>query len=120
MPRVKEVLFASEAEPPTIILNGRLQWVGVDATWRFFADTPTTDREKYLGFEKMSSLSDARVRALQQQLEPRGIRFHFSHERDVSSLENKGWEIMFDTDGRLFRIVNGNESLVLMASRSGH
>ena len=120
MPRIKEVLFAGEAEPPTIVLNGRLQWVGVDASWRFFTESPTTDREKYLGFEKMSNLSDARIRALQEQLEPRGVRFHFSHEKDVSSLESKGWEIMFDADGRLFRIANGIESLVLMALRAGH
>jgi hypothetical protein len=32
-------------------------------------------------------------------------------------LETKGWEIMFDSDGRLFRIANGNESLVLMLLR---
>lgn len=118
MQRVKEVLFTGDSTPPTLILNGRLQWIGVNASWRFFVESPSTEREKSLGFEKVSSLTDPRVRKLQQQLEPRGIRFHFSHEGAVSELENKGWEIMFDTDGRLFRILNGNESLVLVISRA--
>jgi hypothetical protein len=119
MPRVNELLFSGNSIPPTVVLNGRLQWIGVDATWHFFPESPGTDRERYLGLEKMSSLSDPRVRALQQQLEPRGIRFHFSHEGDVSTLEAKGWEVMVDSDGRFFRIINGNESLILMALRSG-
>jgi hypothetical protein len=114
MQRVKEVLFAGGSTPPTMILNGRLQWIGVDASWRFFVESPSTERERSFGFEKVSSLTDPRVRALQQQLEPRGIRFHFSHDSDVPALASKGWEIMFDADGRLFRIVNGNESLVLI------
>jgi len=116
--RVKEVLFTGERVPPTLVLQGRLQWIGVDGGWRFFPDAPTTDREKMLGFEKMSGLNDPRVRELQQQLEPRAIRFHFAHERDVPTLVGKGWEIFFDTDGRFFRIINGHESLVLMALRS--
>ena len=118
MPRVQEVLFTTDNEPPTIILNGRLQWVSVTASWRFFPESPRIDREKFLGFEKPSSLNDNRVRALQQELGPKGVRFHFSHEANVSFSESKGWEIFFDTDGRLFRIVNGSESLVLMGLRS--
>jgi hypothetical protein len=116
--RVKEVLYTGERVSPTLVLQGRLQWIGVDGGWRFFADAPTTNREKMLGFEKMSGLNDPRVRELQQQLEPRGIRFHFAHERDVPTLIGKRWELFFDTDGRFFRIINGNESLVLMALRS--
>lgn len=116
--RVKEVLFVGGSTPPALILNGRLQWIGADASWRFFPESPSTDRERSLGLEKMSSLNDPRVRSLQQQLEPRGVRFHFSHEKDVSSLESKGWELLVDTDGRFFRIVNGNESLVLMVLRA--
>jgi hypothetical protein len=118
MRRVQEVLFTSDTESPTIVLNGRLQWISVSPGWRFLAESPTTEREKSLGFEKLSSLNDARVLALKQQLEPRGVRFYFSHEANVSASESKGWEIVYDTDGRLFRIVNGNESLILMALRS--
>lgn len=118
MPRIQEVLFTTDLEPPTIVLNGRLQWVSITASWRFFPEYPQTDRQKNLGFEKLSSLNDCRVRMLQQQLEPNGIRFHFSHEANISTSESKNWEIFFDTDGRFFRIVNGNESLILMALRS--
>lgn len=102
----------------TIVLNGRLQWISANASWHFFAESPSTDREKYLGFEKMSSMQDDRVRVLQRQLEPKGIRFTFTHEANVSPLESKGWEIVYDSDGRLFRIANANESLILMALRS--
>lgn len=116
--RIKEVLVTGEAVPPTLVLHGRLQWIGVASTWRFLPDAPTSDRERTLGFEKISSLNDPRVRELQQQLEPRGFRFHFSHERDVPTLVGKGWEVLVDTDGRFFRIANGNESLVLMVLRS--
>jgi schlafen family protein len=116
--RVNEVLALGGSVPPTIVLNGRLQWIGVDASWHFFSDAPSTEREKNLGFEKMSSLGDPRVRALQRQLEPNGIRFHFSHERDVPAREGTGWEVLFDADGRFFRIVNGSESLILMILRS--
>jgi hypothetical protein len=54
--------------------NGRLQWIGVDATWHFFKEPPTTERESSLGFEKTSSPTDPGVHALQQQLEPHGVR----------------------------------------------
>lgn len=116
--RIKEVLFTGNSAPPMLVLHGRLQWIGVDAAWLFVGDPPATDREKMLGFEKASGLNDPRVRVLQQQLEPRGIRFHFSHESEVAILVGKGWEVFFDTDGRFFRIVNGSESLVLMILRS--
>lgn len=116
--RIKEVLFGAEVVPATLVLNGRLQWIGVDASWRFFADAPSTDRERTLGFEKLSSLADPRVRELQQRLEPKGIRFHFSHERDIPTRVGSGWEILVDADGRFFRIANGAESLVLMILRS--
>jgi hypothetical protein len=118
MQRVKEVLVADASMAPTLVLNGRLQWIGVDASWRFFPDLPGTDRERSLGFEKRSSINDPRVRELQQRLEPRGMRFHFSHETDVPSLLSRRWEVFFDSDGRLFRILNGHESLILMALRS--
>jgi hypothetical protein len=89
IPRVRELLHSGSSAPPTIVLNGRLQWMSVNASWHFFPEMPSTDRERCFGFEKTSSLSDPRVHALQQQLEPRGTRFHFSRERDFPTLEAK-------------------------------
>jgi len=50
--RVEDVMHAEPPELPTVLLNGRLQWITIPEVWRFFPEKPLPNDLSELGFGK--------------------------------------------------------------------
>jgi hypothetical protein len=50
--RIEDVLAGGPDEQPTLLLNGRLQWITVPQVWRFFPEKPLPGDARGLGFAK--------------------------------------------------------------------
>jgi pyrimidine deaminase RibD-like protein len=50
--RVTEILWADVNDPPTLMLNGRLQWITIPNEWKFFPEPPPASDEGCLGYAR--------------------------------------------------------------------
>jgi hypothetical protein len=117
--RISEVLVTSKADPVTLQLNGRLQWLEPSQQWRFFTDAPQTRLEKRHGLSKASSFSDSRVGAVSSLIASRGGRAGFGREDEFAGLLDSGWEIVYDDDGYYFRAAGRDTDQILLVLKTG-
>ena len=59
--RIEDVLAGGSGEVPTLLLNGRLQWITVPEVWRFFPEKPLPGDAAGLGFAKERARNDPGV-----------------------------------------------------------
>ena len=59
--RIEDVLVGGPNETPTLLLNGRLQWITVPEVWRFFPEKPFPGDAAGFGFAKVRSREDPGV-----------------------------------------------------------
>ena len=92
--RIEDVLEAGPRELPTVLVNGRLQWLTISEVWKFFSEKPALGDRTGIGFGKLSRLNDVE---LTQKLGGRALRWFVTP--DAPLLFRDGWEIFYDDDG---------------------
>ena len=95
--RIEDVLEAGPHEPPTVLLNGRLQWLTNSEVWKFFYEKPAPSDGAGIGFGKLSRLNQV---DLTQMLAGRTSQWFVTP--DVGLLFRDGWEVFYDEDGKYF------------------
>ncbi|MBL8240545.1 MAG: toll/interleukin-1 receptor domain-containing protein [Bryobacterales bacterium] len=114
--RVLGVVRMSDGDPYVVDLNGRMQLITSTRSWRFFLERPDTPDERRFGLCKVSSLKDPKAIAIIDKLTSFGIESRFTSLRNIGDRTAHGWQIVYDEDGRYFRVSGGGgDDLVLMA-----
>jgi hypothetical protein len=115
--RVAEILRTGLNAPPTVMLDGRLQWLTLPQKWQFFPEAPDQADGFRLGVPKASSLKDPDVNLLSQQLAALGMRLSWSRlDMLAERLNAKTHKVFYDTDGRYFRQRGPDIESVLLVS----
>jgi hypothetical protein len=94
---------ATPADPHTLVLRGRLQWLTPEERWGFFPEEPTTQEERTLGFAKQSSDYDDRARTVGGLMTSKGAHVGFINQNRLAEYLSKGGEIIYDSDGQYFK-----------------
>ncbi len=110
--RICEVLHFGNSDVPALLLDGRLQWVTASESWKFFEDKPGPDSS--LGFSKISSNNDPRALEIIESHKKRGFKFYWDHIVNLGARLGDGWELVYDDDGRYFRVPDRSGDLVLI------
>lgn len=108
--RAEEIIHLGDDQPPTLLLDGRLQWITPTLSWLFFEERP--DPNSLLGFAKMAQLNDSRAEAIKGKFP--NCRFYWDLETNLSGRLADGWKVVYDTDGRYFRIRTRPADLVFI------
>jgi hypothetical protein len=116
--RISEVLLLGPLDPPLLVLDGRLQLVSSSyrSSWKFFDETP--DSGSTWGFSKTSSVTDPRPNEIMQSQQGQHFTFHWGALAEAGRRSQDGWEIVYDDDGRYFRIPDRVGDLVFMRKRA--
>lgn len=109
--RIKGILESDSY--PTIELMGRIQRVSALESWKFVGDAPTDE----WGIPKTSGLQDEAVRRVQRIQEENGFRVSWRRAAELSASSHSKAEVIYDDDGRYFRIPDPHGPLVLVRSR---
>ena len=113
--RISEILSYGENEKPTLLLDGRLQYLSTIERWRFFPERP--DPASPLGFSRPSTLQDPRAMEVAAQLRTKGYEPGWADELEVPSKQNSDYQVVYDEDGCCFRIADPVRSLILIVQR---
>ena len=114
--RVAEVLVLAPGEPPVVQLDGRLQWLTISDSWKFFDLKP--DPASPYGFHKPSHLQDVCAFDIGEALKKRGGRMGWRLERDLPGSLVRGVEIVYDDDGKYFRTPSRPSDLIYVWIRN--
>ncbi len=114
--RVAEVLVLAPGEPPVVQLDGRLQWLTISDSWKFFDLKP--DPASPYGFHKPSHLQDVCAFDIGEALKKRGGRMGWRLERDLPGSLVRGVEIVYDDDGKYFRTPGRPSDLIYVWIRN--
>ncbi len=90
--RIEDVLGAAPPELPTVLLNGRLQWITVPQVWKFFPEKPQPNDTLGLGFGKERPRNDPGVSA--------HVRSCWSLPANIAARRTEGYAVFYDEDGR--------------------
>jgi hypothetical protein len=110
--RISEVLPPDGNQPPAPLLDGRLQWITATQIWCFFPEKP--DPTNVLGLFKNVSLNDRRVTNVTAKFRQKGYDLGWAAESEVSARHNWTNELVYDDDGRYFRVPDPVRSLALI------
>jgi hypothetical protein len=88
--RLKDPLFAGHQQPVTLVLEGRLQWLSCEFAWKFFPESPSTAQERLIGFPKLSSMNDPRIKEISDCLARHGITIGFVREERLGEVFGQG------------------------------
>lgn len=113
---ISEIMWQGEIVPPTLKLNGRLQWLTAQKAWQFFPQAPATDAERQFGFFKAVGRQTPRVIDVCKFLQGLGYELHWFNEQQLVNQLGNGWEIVYDTDGCYFKVLDGRMNQVLAKS----
>jgi hypothetical protein len=113
--RVSEIINVGESDPPTLLLEGRLQWVTTIQRWRFLPETPETGTT--LGFCKQSGTNDPRVLELCDQFRAKGFEPGWAAESELPGRLSADFQLVYDDDGLYFRIPDRLQTLALVVKR---
>jgi Domain of unknown function (DUF4062) len=104
--RISEILFFGDM--PSLILDGRLQWVSTIERWRFFPEKP--EERSALGFSKLSTPQDPHAETLANKLRSKGYQPGWAAEVEVPSKQSPSYQVVYDEDGHFFRIAELHHS----------
>jgi len=92
--RIEDVLAGGPSEAPTLLLNGRLQWITVPEVWRYFPEKPLTGDIAGLGFGKEGPRNDPGV--------PQHVasRCSWSLPANIAARLREGRAVFYDEDGK--------------------
>ena len=111
--RVADLLVTGDDEPPTLILEGRLQWITLQEKWRFFPEKPPTDDPYRLGVRRASRLRGTRADAISDLLKNGGWEPAWKRTENIDEFVARGGEVYYNDDGHF--LFDGN--LVLCVKR---
>jgi len=112
--RISDILFHdSKADTPVLVLDGRLQWLSTIQRWRFFPEKP--DAASPLGFSKPSVTSDPTAARLCAELQRKGFTMGWAAEAEIPGKQNGAYQVVYDDDGRYFKIEDRVRDLALVA-----
>jgi hypothetical protein len=101
LPRVAELLSAGDNAAPTLVVNGRLQWLTLLQRWRFFRESPDTSDTLRLGVGRETGRNDPLVVGLGPLLAPKRQRVTWSEVRHVAGrLASGTHEVFYDEEGK--------------------
>jgi len=92
--RIEDLLGAAPQQPPTVILDGRLQWITLPEIWRFFPEKPMPNDTLGLGFGKERPRSDP---GLTPQLQSMCA---WSLPANIAARLREGYSVFYDEDGK--------------------
>jgi len=92
--RIEDVLVGGPHEAPTLLLNGRLQWITVPQVWRFFPEKPLPGDPAGLGFAKERARNNPGV---PPQIAP---CVGWSLPQNLSARLAEGSAVFYDEDGK--------------------
>lgn len=95
MQKIKAILPAGN-NAATLELDGRLQLLSLTSEWRFFPESPD---DNDLGLGKRGSITDRRVKELQQK-----VRSRFFLLNALDKFQRLDWQIFYDDDGKYIRM----------------
>lgn len=107
--RVEDVLAGGPDDAPTLILNGRLQWINVPEVWRFFPETPLPGDAAGLGFAKERARNNPGVPA---QVAP---RVGWTLPGNLAARVADGRAVFYDEDGKY--ITSAGQILLVQPGR---
>jgi hypothetical protein len=92
--RIEDVLAGAPHESPTVLLNGRLQWITAPQVWRFFPEKPLPNDTFGLGFGKERPRNDPGV--------PPQVASHcaWSLPGNIAARLRDGFAVFYDEDGK--------------------
>lgn len=111
--RIAEILSHETNEPPTLVLNGRLQWLTMPEKWKFFPEPLASDEHRLWGFGKPSSIQDRRVKEITNAMKYRGFGMAWCAESNLGSRLGITLEIVYDDDGYFFKMSTVPEPQIL-------
>jgi pyrimidine deaminase RibD-like protein len=117
--RVSEILWGFPNELPTLILNGRIQWVTIPMEWRFFAEVAPSGEEEYLGLPKnVAGPQDPYVKQIERELSETSYEAHWFRRENLHTSSSgvwppQDWQPFYDGDGRYLVYRHGHEALIL-------
>ena len=115
--RIKEVLpMDPNGKSATVVVEGRLQWVSLRQSWKFFLEAPPAAANLQIGFGRPSSALDQRRIDVESMLKSRGTSVWLVDERYVPGAISEGRQVVYDEDGKYFRVPSGPNHLILVAS----
>jgi len=76
-------------------LNGRLQWLSLSRSWRFFPDRPQSAEERQCGFSRAAAPEDPVITQLQQ----RGQDTRFARRDNLARYLLQGYQLVYDESG---------------------
>jgi hypothetical protein len=88
--RVEDVMHAEPPELPTVLLNGRLQWITPPEVWHFFPEKPPSHDESGLGFGKERSRADPGVQ----------VPCVWKLQTNIAARLAEGYSVFYDEDGK--------------------
>ncbi len=107
--RIEDLLAGGTNEAPTLILNGRLQWITAPEVWRFFPERPLPGDTAGLGFGKERARSDPGV------LPQIAARCGWSLPGNIPARLAEGRSVFYDEDGKY--ITSAGQILLVRPSR---
>ena len=76
-------------------LNGRIQWLSLGRTWRFFLEKPQSPEERQFGFSRIAAPEDPIIMQLQQ----RGPKTRFARSDNLPRYLLQGYQLVYDEAG---------------------
>jgi len=92
--RIEDVLAGGPDEVPTVLVNGRLQWITAPEVWRFFPEKPLLGDTAGLGFGKERPRNDPGV---PPQIAP---KCGWSIPDNIATRLREGRAVFYDEDGK--------------------
>jgi len=91
--RVEDVMHAEPPELPTVLLNGRLQWITIPEVWRFIPEKPLPNDLHGLGFGKERPRDNPGV----------PIQCGWIQQTRLAARLGEGYAVFYDEDGKYIR-----------------
>jgi len=108
--RIEDVLAGGPDEQPTLLLNGRLQWITVPQVWRFFPEKPLPGDPTGLGFAKERARDNPGV-------PPKIAQFvGWSLPQNIPGYLAGGRAVFYDEDGKY---ITSAGQILLVRERHG-
>lgn len=109
--RVEDILTGAPTDPLVLVIEGRLQWLNPARSGSFSRKSQTQGR--FLASLRFQ-VQDPRATALIERFRAQGYTLGWNREDGISARLGDGWEIVYDEDGRYFRITDPHSDSILI------
>ena len=114
--RIEELLDLGNSAHPTLVLNGRLQWLTLQRKWEFSLDKPPSLSGSTLGIPRDCPSQGPMIQGLSERLRQRGYHPSWAGSDRVPDALSSGSEVFYDDDGFYLRCADPDGWLILLVS----